>query len=30
MKVYIGSDHAGFDLKESIKNYLKEKKNRVC
>ncbi|RZD17076.1 MAG: ribose 5-phosphate isomerase B [Candidatus Acididesulfobacter guangdongensis] len=26
MKVYIGSDHAGFDLKESIKNYLKEKK----
>ena len=25
MKVYIGSDHAGFDLKESLANRLKEK-----
>lgn len=26
MKVFVGSDHAGFDLKEAIKNYLTEKK----
>lgn len=25
MKIYLGSDHAGFELKEQIKNYLKEK-----
>lgn len=25
MKVIIGSDHAGYDLKEEIKNYLSEK-----
>lgn len=24
MKVYLGTDHAGFDLKEKIKSYLKE------
>ncbi|MEK7534520.1 MAG: RpiB/LacA/LacB family sugar-phosphate isomerase [Patescibacteria group bacterium] len=24
MKVYLGTDHAGFDLKEIIKSYLKE------
>ena len=27
-KIYIGSDHAGFILKGSIKNYLKKKKYR--
>ncbi len=26
MKIYIGSDHAGFSLKEKIKEYLKRKK----
>lgn len=25
MKIYLGSDHAGFELKESIKPYLKSK-----
>jgi len=25
MKIYLGSDHAGFDLKEEVKAYLKEK-----
>lgn len=25
MKVYLGTDHAGFELKEQIKSYLKEK-----
>lgn len=24
MKIYLGSDHAGFDLKEAIKHYLSE------
>ena len=29
MKIAIGSDHAGFNLKEQIKNYLLEKNNTV-
>jgi ribose 5-phosphate isomerase B len=29
MAVYIGSDHAGFELKENIKNYLHENKIEV-
>jgi len=24
-KIYLGTDHAGFELKEKVKNYLKEK-----
>jgi len=27
-KIYIGSDHAGFELKEKIKKYLKERRLR--
>ncbi len=29
MKIYIGSDHGGFDLKEKIKNYLIKKGHEV-
>ncbi len=29
MKIYLASDHAGFDLKEAVKNYLSSKKNEV-
>lgn len=29
MKIYLATDHGGFDLKESIKNYLLEKKAEV-
>ncbi len=29
MKIYLASDHAGFELKESIKNYLNSKKLEV-
>ncbi len=29
MKVYIGADHAGFDLKERLKPYLKKSKRKV-
>lgn len=29
MKIFIGSDHAGFELKEKIRNYLSEKKYEV-
>ena len=29
MKIYIGTDHAGFELKEKIKAYLLEKKYEV-
>ncbi len=29
MKVYIGTDHAGFELKEQIKKFLLENKNEV-
>lgn len=29
MKIYLGTDHAGFELKEKIKGYLKEKGNPV-
>lgn len=30
MKIIIGSDHAGYGLKEEIKRWLKVKKNDVC
>ncbi len=29
MKIYLASDHAGFDLKESVKSYLSSKKLEV-
>lgn len=29
MKIYLASDHAGFDLKESVKNYLSSKNFEV-
>jgi ribose 5-phosphate isomerase B len=29
MKIYLATDHAGFELKESIKKYLEEKGNEV-
>lgn len=29
MKIYIGSDHAGYDLKEKLKDYLSELKYEV-
>ncbi|HWY37779.1 MAG TPA: ribose 5-phosphate isomerase B [Bacteroidia bacterium] len=29
MKLYIGSDHAGFELKEKLRKYLAEKKHEV-
>lgn len=29
MKIFIGSDHAGFTLKEKIKKYLSDKKHEV-
>lgn len=29
MKIFIGSDHAGYSLKEEIKNYLQEKGHEV-
>ena len=29
MKIYIGSDHAGFELKGKLINYLKEKRHEV-
>lgn len=29
MKIYIGSDHAGYELKEKLKAYLSELKNEV-
>lgn len=29
MKIYIGSDHAGYDLKEDLKNYLSELRYEV-
>lgn len=29
MKIYLATDHAGFQLKEEIKNYLKEKSHEV-
>jgi ribose 5-phosphate isomerase B len=29
MKIYIGADHAGFDLKEKIRIYLQSKKHKV-
>lgn len=29
MKIYVATDHAGFELKENIKKYLEEKGNEV-
>lgn len=29
MKIYLATDHAGFELKESVKKYLEEKGNEV-
>jgi len=29
MKIYLGADHAGFELKEQIKSFLKEKEYEV-
>lgn len=29
MQIYIGSDHAGYELKETLQNYLKEKGHSV-
>jgi ribose 5-phosphate isomerase B len=29
MKIYLGTDHAGFELKEKIKSFLLEKKHEV-
>ncbi|PIQ78605.1 ribose-5-phosphate isomerase [Candidatus Peregrinibacteria bacterium CG11_big_fil_rev_8_21_14_0_20_46_8] len=29
MKIYLGSDHAGFELKESVKQYLEDKGHEV-
>ncbi|MFA5132062.1 MAG: RpiB/LacA/LacB family sugar-phosphate isomerase [Candidatus Paceibacterota bacterium] len=29
MKIYLATDHAGFELKENIKSYLEEKGNEV-
>jgi ribose 5-phosphate isomerase B len=30
MKVYLGSDHAGFEHKEIVKNFLKKKSYDIC
>ncbi|MEM4263337.1 MAG: ribose 5-phosphate isomerase B [Candidatus Woesearchaeota archaeon] len=29
MKIYLGADHAGFKLKEAVKNYLKKEKHDI-